>query len=102
LERFDNHTLLAVRLETGRTHQIRVHMTHVRHPLVGDRIYGSHPRPPRGASEQLIDALQRFPRQALHALVLGLDHPLTGEPMRWEAPIPEDLSELLRLLRGAG
>jgi 23S rRNA pseudouridine1911/1915/1917 synthase len=101
LERFDAHTLLSVRIETGRTHQIRVHMAHIRHPLVGDRTYGSSPRPPCGASAPLLDVLQGFPRQALHATKLGLGHPLTKEDMRWEVPVPEDMLELLGLLRGS-
>jgi len=99
LERFDAHTLLSVRLETGRTHQIRVHMAHVRHPLVGDKTYGGRPRLPRNAGSSLIEALRGFPRQALHAVALGCAHPLTGKAMRWESPIPEDMAELLRLLR---
>lgn len=102
LERFAAHTLLSVRLQTGRTHQIRVHMAHIRHPLVGDPIYGGRPRPPRGASESLIKALQTFPRQALHAIALGLDHPVTGEAMRWEVAIAEDMRGLLDMLRGGG
>lgn len=100
LERLAAHTLLAVRLQTGRTHQIRVHMAHIRHPLVGDRAYGGRPRPPRGASPRLATALREFPRQALHAIVLGLDHPETGKAMRWEIPMAEDMAELLGLLRG--
>ena len=100
LERFAHHTLLAVHLETGRTHQIRVHMAHVHHALVGDRTYGGRPRTPRGASTSLSTALRMFPRQALHAIVLGLDHPKTGQPMRWEIPMVEDMRELLDLLRG--
>jgi len=99
-ERFDAHTLLSVRLQTGRTHQIRVHMAHIRHPLVGDRTYGDRPRLPRGAGGCLIDALQRFPRQALHATALGYDHPATGVAMHWKIPLPEDMWELLSLLRG--
>ncbi len=99
-ERFDAHTLLTVRLQTGRTHQIRVHMVHIRHPLVGDRTYGGRPRPPRSAGVRLIEALQRFPRQVLHATALGCDHPLTGAAMYWEIPLPEDMHELLGLLRG--
>ena len=87
LERFPAHTLLAVRLETGRTHQIRVHLAHLRHPLVGDTLYGARPRLPKGASRPWSTALQGFPRQALHAIRLGLDHPETGEPVsgrsRW-------------------
>jgi len=100
-ERFDAHTLLAVRLQTGRTHQIRVHMAHIHHPLVGDRTYGRHPRLPRGASVRLTAALQGFPRQALHATALGCEHPRTGEAMHWELPMPEDMRELLGLLRGS-
>lgn len=99
-ERFDAHTLLSVRLETGRTHQIRVHMAHIRHPIVGDRTYGGRPRPPRGADERLLAALADFPRQALHARVLGLEHPVTGAPMRWESPCPADMQGLLSLVRG--
>jgi len=101
-ERFDAHTLLTVRLETGRTHQIRVHMVHIRHPLVGDRTYGGRPRPPRNAGIRLIEALRSFPRQALHAAALGCDHPLTGAAMHWEIPLPADVHELLSLLRGRG
>lgn len=100
-ERFDAHTLLAVRLQTGRTHQIRVHMAHIHHPLVGDRTYGRHPRLPRGTDAHLIKALQGFPRQALHATALGCEHPRTGEAMHWELPMPEDMRELLSLLRGS-
>jgi len=99
LERLGAHTLLAVRLETGRTHQIRVHMAHIHHSLVGDRTYGGRLRLPRGAGPQVATALQRFPRQALHAIALGLDHPETGETMRWEIPMAEDMAELLGLLR---
>ena len=105
LERFPAHTLLAVRLETGRTHQIRVHLSHLRHPLVGDTLYGARVRLPKGASVALVTALQGFPRQALHAIRLGLDHPETGEPVFWEVPMAADLAWLLDLLRmqsGAG
>jgi 23S rRNA pseudouridine1911/1915/1917 synthase len=99
LERFTAHTLLAVRLETGRTHQIRVHMSHLRHPLVGDALYAGRPRLPKGASAALRAALQGFPRQALHAIRLGFDHPATGEPVFWEVPMATDLVALLDLLR---
>jgi 23S rRNA pseudouridine1911/1915/1917 synthase len=99
LERFAGHSLLAVELETGRTHQIRVHMAHTQHPLVGDRAYGGRPRPPKGASTDLVEALQGFPRQALHALRLGLEHPTLGMAMSWEIPLPADLSELLEQFR---
>ncbi|EXJ15206.1 23S rRNA pseudouridine(1911/1915/1917) synthase RluD [Imhoffiella purpurea] len=99
LERYPGHSLLGVELETGRTHQIRVHMTHVHHPLVGDRTYGARPRPPKGCGPELAAAIQSFPRQALHALRLGLIHPATGEPMEWEVPMATDLDALLTLFR---
>ncbi|NIR61307.1 MAG: 23S rRNA pseudouridine(1911/1915/1917) synthase RluD, partial [Gammaproteobacteria bacterium] len=89
-ERFRDHTLLRVRLETGRTHQIRVHMAQMRHPILGDPLYGGRPRPPKGAGEGLRRALREFRRQALHAARLVLAHPVSGERMSWEAPLPED------------
>jgi 23S rRNA pseudouridine1911/1915/1917 synthase len=98
LARYRGHTLLAATLQTGRTHQIRVHMAHIRHPLVGDPLYGARPRPPRQAQPALVAALQGFPRQALHALRLGLIHPASAEPMRWEVPMAADLDALLALL----
>ena len=97
-QRYQAHTALRIRLETGRTHQIRVHMAHLRHPLVGDPLYGGRPRFPQGASEALREKLGSFPRQALHAARLGFDHPRDGRPMRWEAPMPEDLQGLLDAL----
>ena len=102
LERYSGHTLLKVELETGRTHQIRVHMAHLRHPLVGDRAYGVRPRPPQGCSAELTAALQTFPRQALHAIALGLIHPGTGASMRWEVPMAADLEDLLNRFRSEG
>lgn len=99
LERYRAQSLLSVRLETGRTHQIRVHMASQHMPLVGDPLYGGRFRPPAGASEQLLDALRRFPRQALHATRLALEHPETGEPMVWDAPVPDDLQWLIDALR---
>ena len=98
-ERFRNHTALECRLETGRTHQIRVHMAHLKHPIVGDPLYGGSFKLPKGASEDFIAALRGFKRQALHAEVLEFAHPVTGEPIRCSAPIPEDMQHLLRLLR---
>ncbi|MBY6064968.1 23S rRNA pseudouridine(1911/1915/1917) synthase RluD [Pseudidiomarina sediminum] len=98
-ERFRNHTHLRLRLETGRTHQIRVHMAYLRHPLVGDITYGGRPRPPQGASQELLDYLRQFKRQALHAARLSLHHPITGEWMSWDAPTPPDFVTLLELLR---
>jgi 23S rRNA pseudouridine1911/1915/1917 synthase len=99
LERFRAHTYLKINLETGRTHQIRVHMAHLRYPLVGDPVYAGRLRQPAGASEQLREALRRFRRQALHALKLGLTHPESGEWMEWESPLPEDMQLLLEALR---
>jgi len=98
-ERFRGHTLVRCQLETGRTHQIRVHMAHIRHPLVGDPLYGGRNKLPTGAAPELIEALQQFPRQALHAAELALIHPVTAEPMHWSAPMPEDMLQLLELLR---
>jgi 23S rRNA pseudouridine1911/1915/1917 synthase len=99
LERFAAHTLVQARLETGRTHQIRVHMAHIRCPLVGDPLYGGRPRLPRGASADLREAISAFRRQALHALRLQLNHPATGEAVGWEAEIPKDYRQLLAVLR---
>lgn len=99
LERFAAHTLTQVRLETGRTHQIRVHMAHIHYPLVGDPMYGGRHRIPRGASPALRDALQNFQRQALHAVRLQLEHPVTAESLSWEVDMPSDFNELLNILR---
>jgi 23S rRNA pseudouridine1911/1915/1917 synthase len=98
LQRFRAHTYLKVNLETGRTHQIRVHMAHIRYPLVGDPLYGGRLKLPRGAGEVLIETLRRFRRQALHAMRLSLEHPLSGEQLSWEAPLPEDMQVLLAAL----
>ena len=98
LHRFAAHTFIAVRLETGRTHQIRVHMAHVNHPLIGDPVYGGRLKLPRGASEPVRDALQGFRRQALHASDLGFTHPDSGESMQFHAPLPADLRALLEAL----
>ncbi len=99
LERFRAHSYLQVNLETGRTHQIRVHMAHIRYPLLGDPVYGGRLRMPAGIGEPLQQALRGFRRQALHARVLGLEHPVTGEWMEWEVDIPEDMQGMLELLR---
>ncbi len=98
-ERFRGHTALECRLETGRTHQIRVHMAHLKHPIVGDPLYGGPLKLPKGATQALIDALRGFKRQALHAETLEFVHPISGEPVRATAPVPEDMRELLRALR---
>jgi 23S rRNA pseudouridine1911/1915/1917 synthase len=99
LERFRAHTHCEIELETGRTHQIRVHMAHIRAPLVGDPVYGGRPRLPPRPSEELRAALQGFRRQALHAVRLELEHPLSGEALRFQSALAPDLRALLDLLR---
>lgn len=99
MEHFRVHTRLRLRLETGRTHQIRVHMAHITHPLVGDQVYGGRPRLPKGASDDFIAALRKFDRQALHATMLRLYHPISGIEMEWHAPIPQDMVELIAAMR---
>jgi 23S rRNA pseudouridine1911/1915/1917 synthase len=98
LKRFRGHTHVRVLLDTGRTHQIRVHMAHIGYPLVGDRVYGGRLALPKGAGEEVNSLLRRFPRQALHAARLSLAHPITGEPLEVISPLPEDLRELLEVL----
>ena len=97
-ERFGAHTHLDVSLESGRTHQIRVHLAWRKHPLIGDPVYGGRAMRPAGASDRLLSALQEFPRQALHARELAFLHPESGESMQFSTPIPEDLAELLGCL----
>ncbi|MGL5388999.1 MAG: 23S rRNA pseudouridine(1911/1915/1917) synthase RluD [Serratia sp. (in: enterobacteria)] len=99
MEHFRAHTRLRLRLETGRTHQIRVHMAYIDHPLVGDQLYGGRPRPPKGASEAFITTLRGFDRQALHATMLRLYHPISGIQMEWHAPIPQDMVDLIDALK---
>jgi len=99
IERFREHTHLRLKLETGRTHQIRVHMSYIHHSLVGDQLYGMGLKLPKGANESLTQCLQGFRRQALHAIELGLYHPLTGVWMSWQAPLPDDMQNLLAALR---
>lgn len=98
-ERFPRHTHVRVRLETGRTHQIRVHLAHIRYPIIGDRTYGGDVVRGRGMDEDLRATLKAFPRQALHARELELDHPRTGETMSWCAEPPADMQALLVALR---
>lgn len=95
IHRYRAHTHVAVQLETGRTHQIRVHLAHVRHPVVGDPVYGRRMALPKNPHEDLVEALRVFRRQALHARRLGLVHPATGEALQFEAPLPEDMQDLL-------
>lgn len=95
-------SLLACRLETGRTHQIRVHLAHLGHPLMGDAVYGPHFKTKAGhLGPEGKDALTALDRQALHAYLLALEHPRTGELLHWEAPLPEDLLLLQRALAAA-
>lgn len=99
LERFRAHTFLSVKLETGRTHQIRLHLSHLHYPIVGDPVYGKRLAPPKGASPRLLTTLRGFKRQALHAASLGFDHPRTGERLSLQSEAPADFSELLAALR---
>jgi len=99
LERFRVHSYIKVQLETGRTHQIRVHMAHLHHPLVGDPVYGGRLRLPADCDPILREALRGFKRQALHAGALSLMHPESGETLQWEAPLPADMRALLEALR---
>ena len=98
LEHFRGHTLLKVLLETGRTHQIRVHMAHLRHPVFGDPQYGSRLRLPGGASEELTRVLRGFRRQALHAKRLALLHPVSDRPLSFSCAIPADMSAVIAAL----
>ncbi|MDO9047992.1 MAG: 23S rRNA pseudouridine(1911/1915/1917) synthase RluD [Methylobacter sp.] len=97
-QRFTRHTLVQVKLETGRTHQIRVHMAHIRFPLLGDQVYGGRFQMPADCGERLEKELRSFKRQALHAAKLGLQHPVTDEYCEWEQPLPDDMTRLLEAL----
>ena len=98
-KRYPHHTHIRVKLETGRTHQIRVHMAHIGFPLVGDKTYGKSFKIPKGANQHLVDTLKSFPRQALHAEKLALVHPQTGDTVQWQAPLPGDMRQLIAELR---
>tara|TARA_B100000795_G_scaffold222940_1_gene177993 strand:- start:5945 stop:6856 length:912 start_codon:yes stop_codon:yes gene_type:complete len=98
INRFKSHTHVKAILETGRTHQIRVHLSHIGHSLIGDPMYGGRVRFPRKASEELKQKLLNFNRQALHSKKLTLTHPNTGEIMSWKAPLPDDMLSLLKVL----
>jgi len=98
IDRYHNHTHVKAILETGRTHQIRVHLSHIGYPLIGDSMYGGKVRFPRKADAILKKALVNFKRQALHSRKLTLAHPISGELMSWKAPLPEDMLALLDVL----
>jgi 23S rRNA pseudouridine1911/1915/1917 synthase len=98
VRRFRAHTLVQAQLETGRTHQIRVHLAHIGHPVVGDPVYGGRRRIPAGSGPALLGALQGFKRQALHAARLTLTHPESGREKAWEAPVPDDMAQLIGAL----
>ncbi|NOH83435.1 MULTISPECIES: 23S rRNA pseudouridine(1911/1915/1917) synthase RluD [Vibrio] len=98
-EHFREHTRIRLRLETGRTHQIRVHMSYLQYPLLGDIAYGGRARIPKDASQELTDMIRGFDRQALHAVMLKFDHPVTDETMEFHAPVPEDMIEMAEALR---
>ncbi len=99
IQRFHAHTHLRVTLETGRTHQIRVHLAHLHHPLLGDPVYGGRSRVPPAATARCLEILQEFQRQALHAARLSLRHPGSGERLEWRVEPPADMAELLKVLR---
>jgi len=99
IDRFAHHTHVKAILETGRTHQIRVHLSYIGHPLIADPMYGGKIRFPKKADDHLKNALKKFNRQALHAKKLTLTHPITLEQMSWKAPLPQDLQDLLKVLQ---
>ena len=98
LKKYRAHTLVQVRLESGRTHQIRVHLAHIGFPVLGDPVYGRRLVIPKGASGQLVALLRGFRRQALHAVKLSLVHPESGEQVRWVSSVPKDMGELMEAL----
>lgn len=100
-QRYRHFTLLRCKLDSGRTHQIRVHMAHIKHPLVGDPLYGGRAALPARCSDAIRDQLKQFKRQALHACELALLHPVSGEPFSWSAPIPDDFASLLKVLEAS-
>ena len=98
IDRYANHTHIKATLETGRTHQIRVHLSSIGHPLVGDPLYGGRLRFPKKASEEIKEVLKAFQRQALHSKKLTLIHPTSGSEMSWKIELPDDMARLLDVL----
>ncbi len=98
LKKFQHYTHLLVQLETGRTHQIRVHMSHIRHPIVGDPVYGNNNSIRKGVNSSLRDVIKNFKRQALHAYNLELPHPATGNKIKFHAELPSDMNLLIEAL----
>jgi len=99
IEKFKNFTVIKAILETGRTHQIRVHMSHIGHPLLGDFTYGGKVKFPKGAIEELKFAIKEFPRQALHAKKLSIKHPGNNKELSWKSKLPEDIENMINVLR---
>ena len=99
IDRFKNHTHVKAILETGRTHQIRVHLSHIGHPLIGDSTYGGRVRYPKKASQELKESLKNFERHALHSKKITLAHPISGEVMSWKSSLPVDMTKLLKVLK---
>ena len=99
IDRFKNHTHVKAILETGRTHQIRVHLSHIGHPLIGDPIYGGRVRYPKKASQELKESLKNFERHALHSKKITMAHPISGEVMSWKSLLPVDMAKLLKVLK---
>ena len=95
LKKFKNHTFLGLRLETGRTHQIRAHLAHIQYPLIGDPLYGGRFFTPKGAKEDLILKLKNFKRQALHACLLSFNHPIEKRKVKFESTLPTDMESIL-------
>jgi len=99
IEKFRNFTLIKAILETGRTHQIRVHMSHIGHPLLGDFTYGGKVKFPKGATDELKQTIKNFSRQALHAKKLSINHPKDNKELSWKSKLPEDLDNMINILR---
>ena len=98
IQKFRSHTHVRVFLQTGRTHQIRVHMSHINYPIVGDQVYGGRFKLPPKINNELKELLQNFKHQALHACRLELTHPISNKTMEWKAPLPDDMQQLLSAL----